>query len=62
MLHVSLAVRLAGDLVESLGLWRSWGGLLSAFALVLFVLNMARSMAAAGRLRPSVSPLAGQGG
>ncbi len=38
LLHVSLVLRVAGDLVE----WspgRQWGGLLNALALVLFLLN-----------------------
>jgi hypothetical protein len=50
VLHVSLIVRLTGDLVEELGLWRSWGGLLNAVALLLFMLSTGRSLAA-GRIR-----------
>jgi hypothetical protein len=48
VLHLSLMVRVFGDLVQELGRWRSWGGLLSAFALLLFVLNTGRSMALGG--------------
>jgi hypothetical protein len=48
VLHVSLIVRVAGDLVDSLGRWRVWGGLLNAAALLLFLLNTARSMAVRG--------------
>ena len=52
LLHVSVAVRLAGDLVEDLGRWRAWGALLNAMALLMFVANTARSIhagVAAGR-------------
>lgn len=38
LLHVSLALRLGGDLGESV-LWRQWGGGLNAVALGLFLLN-----------------------
>ena len=48
VLHLSLLVRVAGDLVEELGRWRSWGGLLNAFALLLFMLNTGRSIALGG--------------
>jgi hypothetical protein len=48
VLHLSLLVRLVGDLVEELGRWRSWGGLLNALALLLFMLNTGRSMALGG--------------
>ena len=44
VLHVSLAARVLGDLVEVLGRWRSWGGLLNAAALILFVVNTVRSI------------------
>lgn len=39
VLHASLILRVVGDLVESLGRWRVWGGLLNAAALLLFVVN-----------------------
>lgn len=45
VLHLSVAVRLLGDLVEELGRWRAWGGLLNAAALLLFVVNTAASLA-----------------
>jgi hypothetical protein len=48
LLHVSLIVRVTGDLVEELGRWRSWGGLLNAAALLLFMFNTGRSMAMGG--------------
>jgi hypothetical protein len=48
VLHVSLIVRLTGDLFEELGRWRSWGGLLNAAALLLFILNTGRSLALGG--------------
>jgi hypothetical protein len=50
VLHASLVVRIAGDFVEDLARWRVWGGLLNAAALVVFVVNMAQSVASA-RLR-----------
>jgi hypothetical protein len=50
VLHVSLIVRLTGDLVEELGRWRSWGGLLNAVALLLFIANTGRSIVT-GRIR-----------
>jgi hypothetical protein len=43
-LHGALAVRVTGDLVPELGRWRVWGGLLNAIALLLFVVNTARSV------------------
>jgi hypothetical protein len=48
VLHVSLILRIAGDLVDSLGRWRAWGGLLNAAALLLFVFNTGRAMALRG--------------
>ena len=54
VLHLSLMVRVVGDLVEELGRWRSWGGLLNAFALLLFVLNTGRSMALGGTRGESI--------
>ncbi|OFW39874.1 MAG: hypothetical protein A3F70_04460 [Acidobacteria bacterium RIFCSPLOWO2_12_FULL_67_14] len=47
-LHVSLILRVVGDLVDSLGRWRVWGGLLNAVALLVFLLNTGRSMALRG--------------
>jgi hypothetical protein len=49
VLHLSLIVRVAGDLDDGLGRWRGWGGLLNAVALLLFMLNTGRSMAVAAR-------------
>ena len=48
VLHVSLILRVAGDLVESLGRWRAWGGVLNAAALLLFMFNTGCSMALRG--------------
>lgn len=45
VLHLSLVLRLLGDLVDSLGRWRVWGGLLNAIALLLFVANTVSSVA-----------------
>lgn len=36
LLHLSLALRLAGDLLD-LALWRQWGGLLNVGAIVVFI-------------------------
>jgi hypothetical protein len=52
VLHVSLLVRIVGDLSDELARWRVWGGLLNAVALLLFVINVARSIAVAGRTMP----------
>lgn len=46
-LQLSVAVRVAGGLVDSLAGYRSWGGLLNAVALVLFVLNTLSSIVTA---------------
>jgi hypothetical protein len=48
VLHLSLIVRVVGDLVESLGRWRAWGGLLNTAALLLFMFNTGRSMVPGG--------------
>ncbi len=40
--------------VEELGRWRSWSGLRSAFALLVFALNTGRSMAVGGTRGESV--------
>ncbi len=45
ILHASVALRLTGDLVDALGRWRAWGGLLNALALLVFVVNSAWSIA-----------------
>ena len=52
LLHASVALRLTGDLMETLARARSWGGLLNAIALVVFIANTVRAIATAGR--PSV--------
>jgi hypothetical protein len=44
VLHLSIALRVTGDLVDVLGRWRVWGGMLNAVALLLFLLNTARSI------------------
>ncbi len=49
VLHASLVLRVIGDLNDNLGRWRVWGGLLNAVALLLFVVNVARSIAVARR-------------
>lgn len=41
ILHASVAVRLVGDLVDVFAQYRSWGGLLNAVALALFLANTA---------------------
>ena len=48
VLHVSLILRVAGDLIDSLGRWRAWGGLLNAAALLLFMFNTGHSLALRG--------------
>lgn len=48
LLHVSLILRIAGDLAFSPGL-RMWAGLLNAIAILLFLGQVARSMIAAKR-------------
>jgi len=54
VLHLSLILRVTGDLVEELGRWRSWGGLLNAAALLLFMFNTGRSVALGGMRGESV--------
>jgi hypothetical protein len=49
VLHVSLILRVAGDLIDSLGRWRVWGGLLNAAALLLFMVNTVHAVASGGR-------------
>jgi hypothetical protein len=49
LLHASVALRLTGDLIEDLGRWRAWGGLLSACALLLFLVNTISSLAGSRR-------------
>jgi len=44
LLHLSLAVRLTGDFIEELGLWRAWGGALNAATLALFLVNTGWSL------------------
>lgn len=41
VLHLSVSLRIAGDLVDELGRLRPWGGLLNAAALALFAANTA---------------------
>ena len=54
VLHISLIVRVVGDLVDRLGRWRVWGGLLNAAALLLFMFNTGRSMALRGNHGDSI--------
>jgi hypothetical protein len=44
VLHVSVALRLAGDLIEALGRVRAWGGLWNGVAIALFVAVTAGSL------------------
>jgi hypothetical protein len=53
LLHASVALRLTGDLVEDLGRWRAWGGLLNTVALLLFLVNTLSSVVSL-RTRTSV--------
>jgi hypothetical protein len=48
VLHLSLTARVVGDLVDVLGRWRGWGGLLNAAAMLLFLINTVHSMALGG--------------
>lgn len=43
VLQVSVLLRIVGDLVDDLGRWRVWGGLLNAAAVLLFLFNTGRS-------------------
>jgi len=54
ILHLSLILRVVGDLVDSLGRWRVWGGLFNAVALLLFMFNAGRSMAMTGNHGDSI--------
>ena len=54
VLHLSLIMRVVGDLVDVLGRWRGWGGLLNAVALLLFMINTGRSMALGGMRGESI--------
>jgi hypothetical protein len=45
LLHASVLLRIVGDLVDVLGRWRIWGGLLNAIALSLFAVNTVRAIA-----------------
>lgn len=49
VLHGSVLVRVVGDLSEGLARWRYWGGMLNAVALLLFVVNVGRSLIAGSR-------------
>jgi hypothetical protein len=51
LLHASVLARIAGDLVDALGPWRVWGGLLNALALAAFVANVTASVRAGGQDR-----------
>lgn len=44
VLHVSMAVRMVGDLVDILGRLRTWSGLLTALALLLFGASVSSSI------------------
>jgi hypothetical protein len=57
LLHASVGLRLTGDLVEDLGRWRAWGGLLNMCALLLFLLNTISSVIGV-RLKSNESTIA----
>ena len=57
LLHASVALRLIGDLVEDLGRWRGWGGLVNMCALLLFLLNTIASVVGS-RLKSADSAIA----
>lgn len=61
LLHASLALRILGDLVDTLGRWRGWGGLLNAFVLVLFVANTVWSIVMGLPRRSRMTPKAASG-
>ena len=46
LLHASVLMRLTGDLVDVLGRFRVWGGLLNALTILLFIANTARALGA----------------
>src|SRR5262249_34012675 len=50
VLHVSVAMRLAGDLSEEVGRFRAWGGLWNAVAIGLFAARTAGSLLTVRRL------------
>jgi hypothetical protein len=54
VLHVSLIVRVVGDLLDALGRWRGWGGLLNDVARLLFMVNTGRSMVLGGMRGESI--------
>ena len=56
VLQASVALRLFGDLVDELGRFRAWGGLLSTIAIVLFVVTTARAVAAGRSGRHALLP------
>jgi hypothetical protein len=49
VLHASVVLRITGDLVDVLGRWRPWGGLLNGVALLLFLGNTATAVLLARR-------------
>lgn len=59
VLHVSLVLRVVGDLVDVLGRWRVYGGLLNALALLLFVVNTVRSVEVGRVFGPAAPSRAG---
>jgi hypothetical protein len=44
VLHVSIAMRVVGDLIEELGRLRAWGALGNAAAIALFVVTTVGSL------------------
>jgi hypothetical protein len=50
--HTSLILRVSEDVNDDLGRWLVWGRLLNAVARLLFVVNVARSIAVACRSMP----------
>jgi hypothetical protein len=52
ILHGSVALRIAGDVVDDLARYRAWGGLLNAIALLAFIANSASSIAYSDMSQP----------
>ncbi|HET7618355.1 MAG TPA: hypothetical protein VFK20_07590 [Vicinamibacterales bacterium] len=60
LLHASVAIRLAGDFVEPLARWRSWGAMLNVAALLLFLAATIRSVFLGGGSAGVVAPAQGR--
>src|SRR5262249_14373783 len=55
LLHVSVAIRVIGDLIDTWGRLRPWGGLLNAVSLIFFIVNTGSSLASGLRSAKSSS-------